>query len=382
MRTARVAKLALTLTLVPVAAILGAAPASAARSCHGQAATIVGTRGDDDLRGTSGDDVIVGLGGDDDLRGRGGNDVLCGSSGADRLLGGGGLDSLDGGDDDDAVSGGGGGDVVFGDDGTDVLDGGGGIDELSFARSPNGVTIDLFGGTAEGLGTDTITGFEMVAGSDGDDTVTGGRNDETLIGGAGDDLLNGGPGEDVLEGGDGNDQIEGGPGVQNAVTYAHAPAGVEVNLQAGTATGWGTDTLAAIQVVIGSGFDDAIIGSGQRNTFFPGEGNDSVSGGGGPDTIDFSGALFGVVVDLEAGTATGQGTDTITEVAGAIGSELADTLTGTDRRNTLTGGAGDDVIAGAGSDDTLDGGDGTDSLDGGSGTDTCLNGETVVGCEA
>ncbi len=382
MRTARVTRLAFAITLVTLAAIVGAAPASAARSCHGQAATIVGTRGGDDLRGTSGDDVIVGLGGDDVIRGQGGNDVLCGSSGADRLLGGGGLDSLDGGDDDDEVNGGGGADVVFGDDGTDALDGGGGINELSFARSPNGVTVDLFAGTAEGLGTDTITGFGTVTGSDHDDTVTGGRNDETLIGGGGDDVLSGGPGEDALEGGDGNDQLEGGPGVQNSVTYARAPAGVAVNLQAGTATGWGTDTLAAIQLVIGSSFDDAIIGNGQRNTFFLGEGNDSVSGGGGPDTVDFSAASNGVIVDLEAGTATGQGTDTVTEVAVVIGSEFGDTLIGNDRGNTLNGGPGDDALFGNEGNDTLDGGEGTDTLDGGPRTDTCLNGETVIACEA
>jgi len=261
MRTSRLAELALTLSLVPVEAIVGAALASAARSCHGQAATIVGTKGDDDA-------------------------------------------------------------------------------------------------------------------------VTGGRSNETLIGGEGDDDLNGGPGDDLLDGGEGNDQIEGGRGAQNAVTYAHAPGGVEVNLPAGTATGWGTDTLAAIQVVIGSGFDDTIIGSGQRNTFIPGEGNDSVSGGGGPDTIDFSRALIGMAVDLEAGTATGQGTDTIAEVTGVIGSEFADTLTGNDRRNTLIGGGGDDSLFGNEGEDTLDGGDGADTLDGGPGTDTCLNGETVVGCEA
>jgi hypothetical protein len=40
-------------------------PASAAPSCFGHAATKVGTRRDDRLRGTEGPDVIVGLAGRD-----------------------------------------------------------------------------------------------------------------------------------------------------------------------------------------------------------------------------------------------------------------------------------------------------------------------------
>lgn len=62
--------------------------------CAGRPVTLVGTEGDDLLRGTPGPDVILGLGGDDRIEGRGGDDVLCGGKGADRLEGGAGDDQL------------------------------------------------------------------------------------------------------------------------------------------------------------------------------------------------------------------------------------------------------------------------------------------------
>ena len=47
---------------------------------------IAGTRGDDNLRGTSLRDILLGLGGDDRIAGRGGNDDLFGGPGDDSLL--------------------------------------------------------------------------------------------------------------------------------------------------------------------------------------------------------------------------------------------------------------------------------------------------------
>ncbi|WP_435745331.1 Ig-like domain-containing protein [Nocardioides sp. SYSU DS0663] len=73
---------------------------------------VVGTPGDDRLRGTSGPDVLIGRDGDDKLTGRGGRDVLCGGGGADTLLGGGGADLLDPGHGADTVRGGRGADTL------------------------------------------------------------------------------------------------------------------------------------------------------------------------------------------------------------------------------------------------------------------------------
>jgi hypothetical protein len=114
---------------------------------------IVGTPGDDVLRGTAGADRICGFGGDDvlvggagwdELRSGDGNDrliggrgrdVLVGESGDDRLFGGGGRDTLDGGPGNDRIEGG------FA---RDVLSGGNGNDRL-FAR--DGVADTVEGGT-------------------------------------------------------------------------------------------------------------------------------------------------------------------------------------------------------------------------------------------
>ena len=76
--------------------------------CHGKKATLVGTGGDDRLRGGKGRDVIVGRGGDDRVDGRGKRDIVCGNSGDDDLIGGTGSDTVDGGAGDDRLRGHGG----------------------------------------------------------------------------------------------------------------------------------------------------------------------------------------------------------------------------------------------------------------------------------
>jgi len=99
-------------------------------TCFGQAATVVGTEGDDVLTGTDGADVISGLGGTDVIDGLGGADLLCGGDnplvirspqqefdpewqvsevlrggdGNDRIDGGRGFDSILGGSGDDWIS--------------------------------------------------------------------------------------------------------------------------------------------------------------------------------------------------------------------------------------------------------------------------------------
>jgi predicted alpha/beta hydrolase family esterase len=105
-------------TLLASAAVLVVCPSpaeAAAQTCQGLTATIVGTDGNDQLRGTPGDDVIVGLAGNDVIRGEGGNDVICGGPGNDTLFGDAGDDTMLGGDDND---------VLHGADGNDTLDGG------------------------------------------------------------------------------------------------------------------------------------------------------------------------------------------------------------------------------------------------------------------
>jgi hypothetical protein len=91
---------------------------------------VVGTRGDDLLRGTSGNDVIVARGGSDVILGRGGNDCVLAGPGADAVLGGGGNDRIDLGSGGDSAVGGPGNDRIWGRGGNDTLDGNGGNDRL------------------------------------------------------------------------------------------------------------------------------------------------------------------------------------------------------------------------------------------------------------
>jgi Ca2+-binding RTX toxin-like protein len=235
------------------------------------------------------------------------------------------------------------------------------------------------GDVVKGLG-----GGDWICGGNGSDTLIGGDKGDALLGEAGNDALNGGGGNDGFFGGAGNDKFNGGAGIDDLATYFFAPSGVQADLATGTATGGeGTDTLTGIEDLEGSRFDDTLTGDANWNFFFPLGGNDIVNGGGDSrDRVDFFYSPIGVVVDLTAGTATGEGTDTLTGIGQVFGSRHDDTITGDANANSLYGGPGNDTISGASGDDTLDGADGTDTLDGGIGTDTCTTGETVTNCEA
>ena len=131
-----------TLAALATLAILlspAAATAQTAQFCKGVRATIVGTEGDDVLRGTEQRDVIVALGGDDRIVGGRGNDLICagrgrdvvtGGAGKDTIFGGTGNDLLRGGSARDTLDGGGGNDRVFGHGGDDILSGGPGRDRI------------------------------------------------------------------------------------------------------------------------------------------------------------------------------------------------------------------------------------------------------------
>ena len=116
-----------------------------APTCHGVAATIVGTSGADTLVGTPGGDVIAGREGNDTISGLNGDDLVCGDTGKDvvlggngddELYGGGGVDTIRGGLGPDTVVGGSGNDLAFGDSGPDTLGGGVGADDLPAAMAP------------------------------------------------------------------------------------------------------------------------------------------------------------------------------------------------------------------------------------------------------
>lgn len=304
--------------------------------CYGMSTTILGTAGPETLNGTAGDDVISGLGGDDTIDGLGGNDRICGGDGNDTLTGGLGNDLIDG--------------------------GGGSLDEVSYAGAPSAVVVSLAAGTATGgHGSDSLTGLENARGSAYADTLTGNSAANILYGGAGDDFLSGGGGSDQMTGEAGNDWV----------TYLNASAAVTVNLPAGTATGGdGPDFIFFIENVRGSAFGDTLTGDGAANvlmgeggddTLAGGLGNDLLDGGTGSDWAVYDTAPSAVMVDLNAGIATGgDGNDTLLSIENARGSASGDTLTGNTAANRLTGNAGDDTLTGGLGFDTLDGGAGND----------------------
>ena len=78
----------------------------------------LGTRGDDNLTGSAGADVIYGLAGDDTIDGGDGNDLLYGGPGKDSVSGGAGNDRIHGGPGEDTLSGGDDNDVIFARDGS------------------------------------------------------------------------------------------------------------------------------------------------------------------------------------------------------------------------------------------------------------------------
>jgi len=111
-------------------------------TCNGYPVTISGTNSNEDLVGTSGDDVIHafgnGAGTFDTISGMGGNDVICGGDGQDNILGGDGDDKIYSENDNDIVSGNDGNDSIDGGNGSDTINGGNGNDSCK-----NGETVSF-----------------------------------------------------------------------------------------------------------------------------------------------------------------------------------------------------------------------------------------------
>jgi Ca2+-binding RTX toxin-like protein len=108
------------------------------------------------------------------------------------------------------------------------------------------------------------------------DSIYGGADADILSGLAGNDTINGDSGDDLLSGGAGQDKLFGGSGIDTA-SYATSSAGVTVNLVTGAAAGGEAegDHLALIENVVGSAFDDILIGNASRNQLDAGAGDDT-----------------------------------------------------------------------------------------------------------
>jgi Ca2+-binding RTX toxin-like protein len=180
----------------------------------------------------------------------------------------------------------------------------------------------------------------------------------------------------------------------NSCTISGTPNGETITGTSGDdviCAGAGTDTIQALEG------NDTIKGEGGADQLHGGAGNDRLEGGADVDTANFSLAQGTIFASLLAGTATGEGSDTFSDVENVIGSNQADTLEGSAANNTLNGGGGADKIVGLGGADTLkgvggndtldsqDGLEGNDAVDGGTGTDDrCTTDATelsIISCE-
>jgi Ca2+-binding RTX toxin-like protein len=177
-----------------------------------------------------------------------------------------------------------------------------------------------------------------------------------------------------------------------------------------SAIGLGTDLYRNMEGVIGTEFDDTIVGNATANwlsglagndslrgeagidTLDGGNGNDTLDGGTGADTM--SGGLGNdtYIVDSTGDRVSEnavEGTDLVqsssiytlgnnvenltltgTTAINGTGNGLNNSLTGNSANNLLSGAAGDDTLNGDSGLDTLIGGTGADSLTGGGGADT------------
>ena len=184
--------------------------------------------------------------------------------------------------------------------------------------------------------------------------LVGTSADEELHGNSGNNKLIGRGGTDILFGDDGNDRLSGG----NGADFLYG--------------GNGNDRLA------GGNGDDFLYGGAGVDRLVGGRGADFLDGGeGDKDYAIYAGSDAAVIVDLEAGFASGghaEG-DTLVNIERVTGSSFDDILVGDDNNNVLIGRDGNDVLSGGAGNDVLNGGNGDDTLIGGEGRDTFVSGE-------
>ncbi|MGQ0825585.1 MAG: hypothetical protein ACT4OX_11280 [Actinomycetota bacterium] len=362
----------------------------------------------ENLIGTSRDDALTGNSSVNKLDGRGGDDYFAPDTN-DKLTGGSGKDTVDlshtngvtatiGG----SMSGGG---TIAND--VEVLIGGGGVDTLTGNDSENWIYGDDAGDHIYGRG-----GNDHLYGEDGFDDLHGENGGDELRGGDGSDVLDGGDGADRMWWEPGGDTYSPGanccvPGAFDVIDYSLATASISISLNDGVCNegplGEGDCIMPAdfnnMVAIIGSAYDDRMIGNGERNWLIGFGGSDVFYGEGGADQFsgdcDGAGAfvscsvvslgdhdsvhyftdqpVFARIGGFEDSGRAGE-KDTINkdveDLWGGSGNDVlfGNIQVGGNHDNTLVGLGGDDHLYGLAGADTLDGGDGNDTLYGYNGT--------------
>jgi len=304
--------------------------------------------------------------------------------------------------------------------GSDYIDGGSGIDTWYLDWSGQSATASLLTTaqnaamgivmTAEAAGN-TILNMENIFASSGD----------FLYGNA---LANDLFGRGMLEGFAGADNIRAQNSATSYASYANAGNAYLAGQGITTASGQGVtatlttsfsvgpavfntgdaagDTYVNINNLMGSAFDDVLIGNNVANILNGGAGNDvleglggadTFTGGSGNDTVSYEHSTAGVTADLSgtfAGTNDASG-DQFFGIDNLTGSNFNDNLYGDGNDNILDGGLGSNLLNGGGGFDTasylsatgaititLTGG-GAGNVTGAGRTDTLVSIERVIG---
>ena len=176
------------------------------------------------------------------------------------------------------------------------------------------------------------------SGTEDNDRLLGTEDKDKLVGQAGNDELLGEGDNDALIGGAGSDRLDGGAGIDVAI-YENSTA-VTVDLSLGTGKeGSDTDTLVAVENIIGSQYSDRLGGNDEANSLTGGDGADLLVGKGGDDLI-----LGGEDEDILEG---GEGQDTFLYLNFDEGVDrIKDFEVGVDRIKLFTEGFGTQFAAG------------------------------------
>jgi Ca2+-binding RTX toxin-like protein len=170
-------------------------------------------------------------------------------------------------------------------------------------------------------------------------------------------------------------------------TPAHAAVTTCDGLPSGPAPGGGFVIIGTPgnDLIYGTDFDDIICGAegddeiyggggsdtihGDSSLFTAGNvvGNDIIDGGAGSDWISFFDSWWTVNVALHGGTASGEGSDSLSGIENVIGTGGGDTIIGDANSNVVLGLNGNDNVYGRDGDDILDASPGNDVVVGGAG---------------
>jgi hypothetical protein len=183
---------------------------------------------------------------------------------------------------------------------------------------------------APGLGAATCRGEPAtIVGSSADDVLKGTSGPDVIAALEGNDIVFGGEGDDLICGGDGSDRLEGEEGDDRV--YGERDLLV--------------DGYALGDLLWGGPGDDRLDPGRERRPH-----DDLVS-----DEVHYNDSPVGVTVDLVAGTATGEGDDTLVVRGGIVlvGSDHDDVLLGSDDADLIVSLRGRDLVHGRGGTDMI-----------------------------